>query len=213
MPYSVEHYKSLPELGVAKDQFDSAEVLDVLFTEIGGVIVKHHVEYIFGIALFHNHFLLEPNEMLVHMSDSAAVPWDTTSGAKELSDVNATAWRFTDQGLAPYEFAHAAVVASADRHPMPSFLVESAVMLQKWKLTNLLGLCSLGETSVEDPVTMEFSDGRVNITLSTFAPNYGSAIDAVWQLGSNLLSPPPRSNPIRKSRSANCAQSPILVRR
>ena len=30
--------------------------------------------------------------------DSVAVSWDTTSGATELAGVNASAWRFTDQG-------------------------------------------------------------------------------------------------------------------
>ncbi|KAI4170647.1 MAG: hypothetical protein LQ348_007077 [Seirophora lacunosa] len=191
LPYSVDHYNSLPELGVAKEQFDSAQVLDVLFTEIGGVFLKHHVENTLGIALLHNHFLLEPNEMLVHISDSAAVPWDTTSGAKELSEVKATAWRFTDQGLAPYEFAHAAAVASLDRHPIPSFLVDLAVILQKFRLSNILGLCSLGATSVDEPATMEFTEGRVNITLPfDIAPNDGSAIDAMWQFSSNSLSQP-----------------------
>ncbi|KAL8957737.1 MAG: hypothetical protein Q9193_005068 [Seirophora villosa] len=193
LPYSVDHYNSLPELGVAKEQFDSTQVLDVLFTEIRGIFLKHHVENTFGIALLHNHFLLEPNEMLVHISDSAALPWDTTSGAKELSDIKAIAWRFTDQGLAPYEFAHAAAVASLDRHPMPSFLVDLAVILQKWKLTNILGLCSLGETSVDEPATMEFTEGRVNITLPfDIAPNDGSTINAMWQFGSDPLTPPAR---------------------
>ena len=59
---------------------------DILFTENGQAFVKHHVENNLGIALLHNHFLLEQHEMLVNM-DSVAVPWDTTSGATELAGV------------------------------------------------------------------------------------------------------------------------------
>jgi hypothetical protein len=133
LPYAVEHYNSLPKLRVAKDQFGSARASEILFTEIGKAFVKHHVENTLGIALLHNHFLLEHHEMLVNV-DSVAVPWDTTSGATELAGVNASAWRFTDQGLAPYEFAHAAVEVSLHRHPMQSFLLELGAILEKRNL-------------------------------------------------------------------------------
>ena len=62
LPYTVEHYNSLPELRVAKKQFESARASDILFTEIGQVFVKHHVENTLGIALLHNHFLLEQHD-------------------------------------------------------------------------------------------------------------------------------------------------------
>ncbi|KAL8724399.1 MAG: hypothetical protein Q9166_007970, partial [cf. Caloplaca sp. 2 TL-2023] len=189
LPYSVEHHNSLPELGVAKEQFDSAKVLDILCTKIGQVFVKHHVQNILGVTLLHNHFFLNPYEILVNI-DSVAVPWATTSGTTELSAVNPTAWRFTDQGLAPYEFAYKAVVAPLDRHPMQGFLLELAAILNKYNLTNILGICSLGETSVDGPATIEFTEGRANITLPfDIAPNDGGAIDAMWQFSSNQLSP------------------------
>ena len=122
LPYAVKHYNSLPELRVAEDQFESARASEILFTEIGKAFVKHHVQNTLGITLLHNHFLLKHHEMLVNV-DSVAVPWNTTSGATELAGVNVSAWRFTDQGLASYEFAHAAVEVSLHRHPMQSFLL------------------------------------------------------------------------------------------
>ena len=188
LPYTVEHYNSLPELHVAKDQFESAGASEILFTEIGRAFVKHHVENTLGVILLHNHFFLENHEMLVNF-DSVAVPWDTTSGAKELNGVNASAWRFTDQGLAPYEFVHTAVETPLDRHPMPSFLLELAAIFEKWNLTDILGIYSVGEKSIDRPTTMEFTSGRANITLPfDIAPNDGNVIDAMWQFSSNSMS-------------------------
>lgn len=187
LPYAVEHYNSLPELGAAKEQFESTRASDILFTEIGQAFMKHHVENTLGIALLHNHFLLERHEMLVNV-DSVAVPWDTTSGAMELAGVSASAWRFTKQGLAPYEFAHAAVEVSLYRHQMQFFLLELDTILEKHNLANILGICSLGKESIERPTTMEFTSGRANITLPfDIAPHDGDAIDAMWQFSSHPL--------------------------
>ncbi|KAL8649468.1 MAG: hypothetical protein Q9210_004374 [Variospora velana] len=185
LPYAVEHYNSLPGLRVAKDQFDSAKASEILFTEIGNAFVKHRIENTLGIVLLHNHFFLERYEMLVNY-DSVAIPWDLTSGTTELMAVNASAWRFTDQGLAPYEFAYTALEVSLDRQPMQSFLLELAAILEKWNLTNILGICSLGEKSIDRPATMEFTSGRANITLPfDITPNDGNVIDATWQFSSN----------------------------
>ena len=73
LPYAVEHYNSLLELRIAKDQFESARASEILFTEIGKAFVKYHVENTLGIALLHNYFLLEHYEMLVNV-DTVAVP-------------------------------------------------------------------------------------------------------------------------------------------
>ena len=185
LPYTMEHYNSLPELYMAKEQFESARASDILFMEIGQAFVKHHVENILGITLLHNHFLLEQHEMLVNV-DSVAVPWDTTSGATELAGVSASAWRFTNQGLAPYEFAYAAVEIYLYHHPMQSFLLELGTILEKHNLANILGICFLGEKSIDRPTTIEFTSGRVNITLPfDIAPHNGNVINIIWQFGSS----------------------------
>lgn len=181
LPYAVEHYNSLPELRVAKDQFESARASEILFTEVGKAFITHHVEKILGVVLLHNHFLLGPQEMLVNV-DSVAVPWDISSGAEEFADVNASAWRFTDKGIAPYEFAYAALETSLDGLAMQSFVLELGAILKKWDLANVLGICSLGEKHIDRPATMEFTSGRANITLPfDIAPHNGNIIDAMWQ--------------------------------
>ena len=185
LPYAVEHYNSLPELRLVKDQFESARASEILFTEIGKAFVKHHVENTLGVILIHNHFLLEHHEMLVNV-DSVAVPWDTTSGATELAGLKASAWRFTEQGLVAYEFAHAAVVVSLHCHQMQTFLLELRAILEKWNLANILGICALSEMSLNRPTTIEFTSGRANITLPfDIAPHDGNVIDAMWQFSSD----------------------------
>ena len=99
--------------------------------------------------------------MLVY-GNSVAVPWDTTSGATELVGVSASAWRFTNQGLAPYEFALVAVDVSLYRHPMQSFFLELGTILEKHNLANILGVCSLGKRFINRPTTIEFTSGRAN---------------------------------------------------
>ncbi len=189
LPYAVEHYNSLPELRVAKDQFESGRASEILFSEIGRAFLKHHVEHILGVILLHNHFLLNPDEMLVNV-DSVAIPWDARSGSRELTDVNASAWRFTEKGIAPYEFAHAAAGMPLDDRQMQAFFVELGAILEKWNLANVLGICSLGETPIDRPATMEFTSGRANITLPfDMAPNDGNVVDAMWQFSSDPLRP------------------------
>ena len=179
LPYAVEHYNSLPELHVAKEQFESTQASDILFTDIGQAFLKHHVENTLGIILLHNHFLLEQHEMLVSV-DSVAVPWDTTSGAMELAGVSPSAWRFTKQGLAPYEFAHAAVDVSLHHHTTQAFLLELSTILEEHNLTNILGICSLGGKSIDKPPTMEFTSGRANITLPfDITPHDSDVVDAM----------------------------------
>ena len=72
LPYHVKHYNSLPELGLAKYQFEAARVSEILFTEIGMAFVIHHVESTLGLILLHNHFLLEPDETLVNISSGSS---------------------------------------------------------------------------------------------------------------------------------------------
>lgn len=187
LPYDFKNYNSLPELSVAKAQFEAARVSEILFAEIGMAFVKHHVESTLGVTLLHNHFLLEPDEMLVNIS-STAVPWDMRSNAKELTNVGASAWRFTEKGVAPYEFTHGASEVPLDNAAMQLFLEELGALLLSKNLTHILGVCSLGKNSFDKPSTMEFTSGRANITLPfDISSDDDNVIDAMWQFSSNLF--------------------------
>ncbi len=128
--YAVEHYNSLLELHVAKDQFEFGRASKILFSKIERAFLKHHVEHILSVILLHNHFLLNLDEMLVNV-DSVAIPWNARSGSREFTNVNASAWRFIEKGIASYEFAHAAARMPLDDRQMQAFFVELGVILEK----------------------------------------------------------------------------------
>ena len=177
LPYSVHHYNSLPELEEAETHFKSAES-DLLFDKIGRVFIKHHVENRFGVVLLHNHFFLENNEILVNIGN-ATVPWDITSGAKELEEVGPCSWRFVDDGLTPYEFVHSkGTWTSSDDIPL-AFLQDFYKTIEAHNLTDVLGLCLVPGN---DAVMTEFTSGRANITLPfDIAPGDGWLVDAMWR--------------------------------
>lgn len=184
LSYSVEHYNSLPSIADAGISLQPADI-SLLTTMIGQVFVKHEVQNLFGIILLHNHFSLDENEILVNIG-SVAVPWKTTSRAEQLRDVQGSAWRFTERGVAPYEFAY-----DVNSLPLPDvsdfqpFLSEFRVLLDRLGLTGKLGICAFREGEDLDSTTqMEFTQGRANITLPfDIDPEDGPSrpIEAVWQ--------------------------------
>jgi len=177
LPYSAEHYNSLPELRKAKDQFKSLGASEILFNKIGPALVRHHVEGILGVVLLHNHFLLSQNEKLVGFG-SAAVPC-----AGELPNVTASSWRFISEGIVPYEFVCSDAKTSLAQ--TQQFLAEFRAIINEWKLANVFGICSLKEDSIGGPVTTEFMSGRANITLPfDITPDDGNLVDAMWQFSS-----------------------------
>ena len=63
---------------------------------------------------------------------------------------------------------------------MQSFLLELGAILEKRNLANTLGICSLGEKSIDRPATIEFTSGRANITLPfDIAPYNSNVIDTI----------------------------------
>lgn len=187
--YAVEHYNSLLELHVTKDQFEFERVLKILFSKIGRVFLKHHVEHILSVILLHNHFLLNLDEMLVNV-DSVAISWDARSDSRELTNVNVSVWRFIEKSIAPYEFAHATVRMFLDDRQMQAFFVELNVILEKWNLINVLDICSLEEILIDRSATMKFISERVNITLSfDMTSNDDNVVDVMWQFSFDSLRP------------------------
>jgi hypothetical protein len=66
-----------------------------------------------------------------------------------------------------------------------SFLAEFRSIIDKWNLVDAFGICSLKEGSIDEPVAVEFTSGRANITLPFDAvPDDGNVVDAMWQFSS-----------------------------
>lgn len=181
LPYSIHHYNSLPNITDAGTSLKPADVAH-LTTTIGKVFIKHNVQKLFGIILLHNHFSLDENEILVNIG-SVAVPWNTSSLAKQLHDVKGNAWRFTEQGIAPYEFAYD-VSSHPDVSGFQLFLSELREVLSGLGLMDKLGICVFASEDVDSTTQVEFTQGRANITLPfDIAPGNGPdrSIEAVWQ--------------------------------
>jgi hypothetical protein len=115
------------------------------------------------------------------------IPWDVRENSKELDAVSPTSWRFVKEGLTPYEFSHASNPISWDSG-VKDFLVDFRAVLEKWSLTDTLGVCTVRPGSMTEPAGMEFTSGRANITLPfDTAPSEGGSIDAMWQFSSAPL--------------------------
>ncbi|KYK59810.1 hypothetical protein DCS_00944 [Drechmeria coniospora] len=184
LPYSPQHYSSLPSIEDASETLTS-DAVALLTSAIGHVFVKHQVQKLFGIVLLHNHFTLKDDEILVNFG-SVAVPWKTTSSAKQLLDVKGSAWRFTKDGLVPYEFTHYAYPA-ADIGGFQSFLSELRDLLCSFGLVEKLGICALQDGVGDRAPQVEFTQGRANITLPfDIDPTEGpdNSIEASWEFES-----------------------------
>lgn len=183
LSYSVEYHNSLPDVADAKTQFDSVGASKTLFTDIGRIFLKYHMENTLGIVLLHHHFLLARDEMLVNVGP-VAVPWKTNSGVKELENVHPSSWGFTKDGVAAYEFTHGSPRVSLDSQLQP-FLGELGAILEKRKMTDLFGICAL-DGSIDRPCGIEFTEGRANITFPfDISPHKGSNVEAMWRFGSS----------------------------
>ncbi|KAI0003449.1 hypothetical protein F4779DRAFT_621876 [Xylariaceae sp. FL0662B] len=207
LPYSAQHYNSLPSIGDAGSNLKPEDI--VLFTmTIGQVFVKHKVQKLFGIILLHNHFSLDENEILVNIG-SVAVPWKTSSLSEQLRDVRGSAWRFTEQGLAAYEFAYDVSSSQPDISGFRPFLSELRALLDRLGLMEKLGICVLTGKDLDSTTQVEFTQGRANITLPfDIAPEDGPcrAIEAVWQFD---LSPEPGTETLANETTP----SPLVVKK
>lgn len=179
--YNAQNYISLPSIADAGTDLKPADIA-LLTSTIGQVFVKHEVQNLFGIILLHNHFFLDADEMLVNIG-SVAVPWKTSSLATQLHDVRGSAWRFTEQGVAPYEFAYD-IASRPDIGSFQPFLSELGALLDRLGLTGKLGICAFTREDQDATTQVEFTQGRANITLPfDIAPQDGPdrSIEAVWQ--------------------------------
>ena len=181
LSYNAQNYNSLPSIANAGTDLKPADIA-LLTSTIGQVFVKHEVQNLFGIILLHNHFSLDADEMLVNIG-SMAVPWKTSSLATQLHDVRGSAWRFTEQGVAPYELAYD-IASRPDIGSFQPFLSEMGALLDRLGLTGKLGICAFTREDQAATTQVEFTQGRANITLPfDIAPQDGPdrSIEAVWQ--------------------------------
>ncbi|OAL48662.1 hypothetical protein IQ07DRAFT_83109 [Pyrenochaeta sp. DS3sAY3a] len=192
LEYNPKHYDTLPPVLQAGRNAGPSGAIEALESAIGNIFVKHGMDKDFGIILLHNHFDLSPTEILVQFGNSA-VPWQTSRNSN-LTNVVPAAWRFVEEGLAPYEFTHSnpngsnpAPVLTIEKHS--PFLVELLGVLKERKLMDVLGLVVLEDKDINSPPLVEIESGRSTIALDVDVnpePETDAWIHVVWQFGTTI---------------------------
>ena len=105
---TVARFNELPSLQEAIEA-RKKQVTEETFKTLGQLFVDYHIENIFGLALLHNHFLLEEGEILLgtgSLSDEQQkVISQPIKNDKLTSPVQGSNWRITpDNSYVPYEF-------------------------------------------------------------------------------------------------------------
>lgn len=185
LPYEPALYNSLPGILDAGRRFEERGARSRL-AEIGAVLVKHGLEKRLGLILLHNHFPMEASECLVQFQD-VAVP-SPSAWVHRSCNVAASAWRFADGGMGPYEFRHYPEGGQGDE---PVNLADDAFagairelrqVLARCNLLDVFGVCALGGLRSNEQPSTEFTSGRANITLQAdiFSDDPESDLEAVW---------------------------------
>jgi hypothetical protein len=192
LEYNPKHYDTLPPVLQAGRNAEPSGAIEALESAIGNIFIKHGVEKELGIILLHNHFDLSPTEILVQFGNSA-VPWQTSRNPN-LTNVVPAAWRFVENGLAPYEFAYSnpngpspTPVLAIEKHG--PFLADLLAVLKERKLTDVLGLVVLEDKDITSPPLVEIESGRSTIALDVDInpqPETDAWIHVVWQFGSKI---------------------------
>ncbi|KAI1132210.1 hypothetical protein F5Y10DRAFT_261456 [Nemania abortiva] len=185
LPYSHEHYDSLLDIMDAANALESSGILTSLTSSIGRIFIKHGVENVFGLALLHKHFDMEPTEMLVEFGN-VSVPWDAECNKSEIHRITPTSWRFITGGIAPYEFTAGETTSLPGDQNYDEFTLELGNLLRDMHLDQLLGFRQIGKSTIESPAIMEFTSGRANVTVpdALWAQNKDyAAVEAAWQFG------------------------------
>jgi len=189
LSYSPTYYDTLPDIMEAGEVIRGSGAHKAMDEVIGQIFMKYGMERKFGIILLHNHFSMSPAEKLV-IFGNVAVPWDTDSGSAGVENITGASWRFTERGVAPYEFIYAPPSKlsipklSVDQHR--AFLADLGGALVDRNLTDILGLCILDDRDIDAPATLEITSGRANITLDVDIDGDEDTgnIQAIWQFGS-----------------------------
>jgi hypothetical protein len=135
---------------------------------------QYDAETIFGIALVHRHFDMEPREVLAEHK-STSTPWPMPPDPQNFMGgrIVPHSWRFADASLEPqpYEFGFQrhddiAKSVSVDPPSHAAFITDLRDTLKRHRLTSILGLVALSPdyvlTEDQSMIKCEKTFGRAN---------------------------------------------------
>jgi hypothetical protein len=211
--YQVSAYNNLPNLMDAYDTFVERNPLEVIeheislvepsfpgygrlnYTELLLILVvfsralffKHNVYEELSVSLIHRHFAMKGDERLVEFG-SVSTPWpgSKTGSVMAAGHIMPRSWRFVNGKLMPYEFGFnesSRDIVYKDLPNKPEFYADFGSLLEKHKLTDLLGLQLNTDMVDEASVKFEKTFDRANVIFTV--PRQGElaqkeAISAQW---------------------------------
>ncbi|KAH7019807.1 hypothetical protein EDB80DRAFT_820410 [Ilyonectria destructans] len=178
--YIPEAYNSLPGLKSASQRLQDNGGESIITGPIRDIFLRHKVNKIYGVALLHKHFQIQPTERLVDIRNVSS-PWetggDTDPVLKKYNGVIVPrSLRFLNGDLLPYEFDFSAEKSSTESNA--EFLQQLSAFFHQNGLDQVLGLRLL--ESRDPDVSVEVTEGTSNIMLPQGAVDTQQLIPAMW---------------------------------
>lgn len=171
LPYTSSSFNKASDIHDVYETYVQQNLDYFVCTTIRDLFVAHNVCDILGLSLLHNHFWLKDAEKLVHVENIAS-PWNEQTARRELLDfVVPTQWRFTAEGITPFEFTYSKdnkIISSFDLRAHEDFLKELQAFLRLQDLLDIFGIQFLDATVSAhdaDSIPVEITRERCNITL------------------------------------------------
>ncbi|KFY47102.1 hypothetical protein V494_00170, partial [Pseudogymnoascus sp. VKM F-4513 (FW-928)] len=188
LPYSSNHYNTLPEFFEAKETFKAKEAAKTIDTILASLFLRHNVHEDLGIQMLHTHFAISDEERLVGIG-SVAVPIeiDIIVG----SAIKPLVYRLLPTGVAVCEWTQGNDANEVDLSSphYAAFVAELRTILADAGLTDVLGLF-VRQPGDGDMKGVEFTAGRANITLHKDNPTEGgTSVEASWVFHEEVVEP------------------------
>ena len=191
-PYEAATFNTLPSLKEAEDTYTKNHLEDHVFSGLREIFLRHHVHDRLKLLLMHRHFDLHESELLVHVGN-IALPWKQGETKPELLErVVPTQWQFlqNQNGITPteFEFCENGGADSVDLTALEPFLTDFESYLRTHGLTRFFGLGRHDADDLAQPVGIELTEGRANLTMPWDLAEGGQApVEVAWYFDPNPL--------------------------
>lgn len=183
IPYSSDHFHSLPYLENARDRFHNLQGANLVENVFKEFFLDEGMDRTFGLALMHRHFNLPTNHMLVEYNGTST-PWD--AGASEgMEQPQPLIWSFNSKGeLTPTEFKYSKGHNTVLGKKELAFVKGFRHLLEEKGLMEVFGLCQYPGDDFDG--TCEITKDKANINLQPADVSQSSPV----LIPSPNLSPP-----------------------
>jgi hypothetical protein len=160
--YSHDHFKNLPNLNDARDNFLKVNGEKLVGNIFKDFFVENSMGRTFGLAMPHRHFDIPPGHLMVNYNGTSTA-WIVPSG-EGMDEPQPTSWSFSPAGnLLPTEFSYSKGHKVQMGEKEITFVTKFKQLLDEKNLTEMFGLCEYPGDDFEG--TCEITMGSANINL------------------------------------------------